>query len=201
MSEVPLYRASARRGHAGSFAICGAGDPQLPEPSSLNPAPCTLHPAPCTLNPAGFRVAPPLRAAMHPEPLRARPAAQTPPTSFGMPPPSAVATSLLTLLMAALSGGAESLVQSVSARSWCRLLYIHDHIFDKKLLWFSRCGPFTRIGHIPGGRPLLRKGGLISYQPRPEATFPQTPGSSTYPTTTSWAPTSSSSRYTLTPKL
>ena len=40
--------------------------------------------------------------------------------------------------------------------------------------WFSRCGPFTQIGHIPGGgRPLLREGGPISYQPRPEATFPQ----------------------------
>ena len=46
--------------------------------------------------------------------------------------------------------------------------------------WFSRCGPFTRIGHIPGGgRPLLRDGGPISYQARPSSLVnpkPQTPG-------------------------
>ena len=39
---------------------------------------------------------------------------------------------------------------------------------NRKLRWFSRCGPFTRIGHIAGGgRPLLREGGPISYEARP----------------------------------
>ena len=39
--------------------------------------------------------------------------------------------------------------------------------------WFSVKGQFTPLGHIPkGGRPLLREGTLISYQPRPEATSP-----------------------------
>ena len=36
------------------------------------------------------------------------------------------------------------------------------------------CPMLTRTGHIPGGgRPLLREGAPISYQPRPEATFPK----------------------------
>ena len=45
---------------------------------------------------------------------------------------------------------------------------------NRRLRWFSRFGPLTRNGHIPGRcRPLLREGGPISYQPRPEATFPK----------------------------
>ena len=40
-------------------------------------------------------------------------------------------------------------------------------------LGFSVKGQFTLLGHIPGGgRPLLREGAPISYQPRPEAAFP-----------------------------
>ena len=50
---------------------------------------------------------------------------------------------------------------------------------NRRLRWFSRCGQFTRIGHIPGGgRPLLREGGPISYEsasfhPNPPASPPQ----------------------------
>ena len=40
-------------------------------------------------------------------------------------------------------------------------------------LLFSVKGQFTLRGHIPGGgRPLLREGSPISYQPMPEATSP-----------------------------
>ena len=43
---------------------------------------------------------------------------------------------------------------------------------SRSLRWFSRCGPLTRIGHIPGvGRPLLREGGPISYEATPSASF------------------------------
>ena len=43
-----------------------------------------------------------------------------------------------------------------------------DFCRTRRLRWFSRCGQFTRIGHIPGqGRPLLREGGPISYEARP----------------------------------
>ena len=51
-------------------------------------------------------------------------------------------------------------------------------------VWFSRCGQFTRIGHIPGGgRPLLREGGPISYETTPSAFFSAQSSSST---TTTW---------------
>jgi len=42
---------------------------------------------------------------------------------------------------------------------------------------FSLKGQFTLLGHISGGggRPLLREGAPISYQPRPEATSPPSP--------------------------
>ena len=44
------------------------------------------------------------------------------------------------------------------------LLVNHSATKNTRLRWYSQCGQFIPIGHIPGGqRPLLREGGLISY--------------------------------------
>jgi len=45
----------------------------------------------------------------------------------------------------------------------------HSATKNRRLPWFSRCGQFTRISHIPGGRrPLWREG---SYEARPSGSF------------------------------
>ena len=58
------------------------------------------------------------------------------------------------------------------ARLEVRLQERAGNLKNTKLRWFSRCGQFTRIGHIlGGGRPLLKEGGPISYMARPSGVF------------------------------
>ena len=68
-----------------------------------------------------------------------------------------------------------------------RLITPSRRLPKRRLRWFSRCGQFTRIGHIPGeGRPLLRKDGPMSYEATPSASFqPVTPARVLTPTV-SW---------------